>query len=354
MSLATLLLTSVLAIAPSASVPVEASDPVAADSPPAAPARVGAVTISLVGVSDAAPFETAIEARLAPHGVVPFITVERDFAPLPATTASDNLADVWIVVAGQGQMRIVAAHPGHDHIVVRQIPIAAAPSIVSIEEAAIIVEEAVAMALDGTWPRTEQPPGVAITHVEPPPEPAAVEPDPEPSVRRGRHPRGFSIGMSAGAAIVSDEFGDARFGLPALTRLGWVFGGPEDHPDLRASVHANCGWTELFVPGYESYSLLQFMVESRVGITRGPAWVYGVAGLGAGQISRRLKSDARETKTSGGVLATLGAGVSVRVHRRFAVYVEAAASGNASRVGRLSIEGGLSAYFGRTTRKETQ
>lgn len=319
-----------------------------AEDPPSEPVvAAGSVVVTVVGPVDATALATAIEGRLAPLGITSSVQTARDFAPGPVLAGGDRIAEIW-VLAARSELRLVIAEPSHEHVVVRTIPIDEPIRAVSLEEAAVIVEEALVMARADAWPEPAALPAVAVAPPEPPahvvtPAPAPA-PVPAPAPRaRGRFLRGLTLGMSSGVAVANDEYGERHLAVPGMMRLGWVFGKNPEVPDLRVSIAASMGTTELFEPRYDSLSLWQLMAESRLGVTRGPVWIYGIVGIGSGILKRSGASET--TRVSGGALATLGAGVAVRLTHRLAAHVDGVASGNPVGVGRLGLDVGFAAYF---------
>ncbi len=325
------------------------------ETPPAsAPVvRSGSVVISIVGNADPAAVRAAVDGRLASQGLVSLVEVADGFDNAPRTEPEDRLLEVWITIPERGPMRIVMADPTHQHTLVRTIPIEAGPTAVSFEEAAIIVEEALAMVSTGDpWPATEP----AAVRVEPPVPTPAVAPAPPVMVAEppaappsgGRFGRGLFLGGSVGVAAVSDEFGRTRLGIPTGFGVGYLFGRMRDLPDLRISVGGALESTRVFHPDYDSYSQQAFYAESRIGKTRGPVWGYGAVGLGSGFITRRRDRD--RATVSAGVLGKLGAGLGVRLNRRIALHFEGEASGNISRIGMLAFRVGFTTYWARESR----
>jgi hypothetical protein len=131
-------------------------------------------------------------------------------------------------------------------------------------------------------------------------------------------------------------------GVPVLVRVGYVFGHNPRFPDLRTSVEARVG--SISVPSSNTkLTLVQFLAESRIGFTRGPAWMFAIVGLGTGFYSRRYGGPS--IRDSGGVMGTLGVGASVRITRYLAIHLDGVASGHPDLVGRLGFDMGLTGYI---------
>lgn len=309
----------------------------------------GSVAIAVLGPAPADEVLAAVEPRLAGHGMVTHVQAVDDFRPAPLPGPEDRVLDVWIIVASQGPMRIVMADPEHAHVLRRSVPLEGAPTMVSLEEAAILIEETVTSVRSGEpWPSPGPARPTAVPTVVEPPEPAPApapkpEPEPTPLPRARRFPHGFMLGAGAMAAAVSDEFGQTLFGLAGAFDIGYAFGGSATLPRLRATVEAGLHSLRIFHPEYESYSLRSLYVESRIGRARGPVWGYAVLGLGSGVITRRRPDD--RASVGAGVLGKAGAGLAIRLNDRMALRVEGEASGSPSSVGALGLTIGVSSFF---------
>lgn len=310
--------------------------------------RSGSLVVTLVGVTEPAPFTTALQSHLAPRGIVPFVSVDRDFSPWPAVRPDDRVAEAWIVVPTAGPLRIVVTDPSHEHVLVRTVPHdAGPPSAVTIEEVALIVEESVGMAVDGDpWPAPEAAPPVEVSMPRSPePEPAEPAPASDGKPPRANDHRGFVIGAGSGIAVVSDEFGDPRVGVPTRLSLGVAFGGFTDKPDLRLSAELALDRLDVFHPDFDDLSQTQGLALMRAGVRKRGAWVYGMGGVGGGALSRRR--DGNTATLNAGIVGTLGAGVSVGLTKRFALRADVAATGNLNRLGWLGLQLHFETYWGR-------
>jgi hypothetical protein len=260
-----------------------------------------------------------------------------DFAPDPGVVQDDHIADIW-VLAARGQLRLVIADPAHERVVIRTVLVEDPIRAGSLEPAAVALAEALVMVRAEAWPEPATPAPVAVA----PPEPS--KPVVAPARRApGRFLRGLVVGISSGVAAANDEYGHRRLAVPGLFHVGWVFGRNPEIPNLRASIEASVGSVQVFEPVYDSLALWQLLAQSRIGSTLGPVWLYGVVGFGSGILSRRGPDES--TRVEGGALATLGAGVGVRLSRRFALHVDGVASGNPVRVARLGLDVGLATYW---------
>ena len=339
-------LAGVLAVAP-----VEVGDTDTEPADDAAPVeRIGSVVVTLVGNTEPAAFITALEGRLGPRGIVALVGAERDFSPWPAKRPSDCLLEVWIVVPESGSVRIVVADPSHEHVIVRTVPHGSGtPSIVTIEETALIVEEAAAMAAAGDpWPQPEVVERAEIEVVRPPEEPTPeVVPEPEPAHR------GLSVMANVGGiGVASDEFGHPRFAISNSSRIGWVFGPFEQRPALRISAEAELGSAIVPLGGDDVVSLMGLLARSRVGGVVGfmdRVWLYGTGAIGSGLLLRRVND--RRATVSSGILGSVGAGVTVSFVWNGVIGVEVAATGNPSRVGHLSAHFFIGGYLGKRRRR---
>lgn len=341
-----------LAVAPPEVVPETETEtetePAELEPEPEPMARTGSLVVTLVGVTEPAPFTTALQSHLAPRGIVPFVSVDRDFSPWPAVRPDDRVAEAWIVVPTHGPLRIVVTDPAHEHVLVRTVPHdAGPPSAVTIEEVALIVEESVGMALDGDpWPAPQPAPPVEVSMPRlPEPEPSEPAAPPDAKPPRANDHRGFVIGAGSGIAVVSDEFGDPRVGVPTRLSLGVAFGGFRDKPDLRLSAELAIDRLQVFHPDFDDLSQTQGLGLMRAGVRKYGVWFYGMGGVGGGAFSRRRDGDT--ATLNAGIVGTLGAGVSVGLTKRFALRVDLAAAGNLNRLGWLGLQLHLESLWGR-------
>lgn len=338
----------VLAVAPPEVVPAPDTEPAELELEPEPIARTGSLVVTLVGVTEPAPFTTALQSHLAARGIVPFVSVDRDFSPWPAVRPDDRVAEAWIVVPTRGPLRIVVTDPSHEHVLVRTVPHdAGPPSAVTIEEVALIVEESVGMAVDGDpWPAPQAAPPVEVS-MPPPPDPEPTEPAAPPGAKppRANDHRGFVLGAGSGIAVVSDEFGDPRVGVPTRLSLGVAFGGFRDKPDLRLSAELAIDHLQVFHPDFDDLSQTQGLGLMRAGVRKYGVWFYGMGGVGGGAFSRRRDGDT--ATLNAGIVGTLGAGVSVGLTKRFALRADLAAAGNLNRLGWLGLQLHFESLWGR-------
>lgn len=351
-------LLAILALAPPEALAAE-PEPVPEPAPelelePEPVSRTGSLVVTLVGTTEPAPFTTALQSHLAPRGIVVFVSVDRDFSPWPAVRPEDRVAEVWIAVPTRGPLRIVVTDPSHDHVLVRTVPHdAGPPSAVTIEEAALIIEETVGMAVDGDpWPPPEVAPPVEVSMPRPPVSDASEPAAPDTKPPRANDHRGFVIGAGSGIAVVSDEFGEPRVGVPSRLSLGVAFGGFPERPDLRLSAELAIDQLEVFHPDFDNLSQYQGIALMRAGIRKRGVWVYGMSGVGGGAFSRRRDGDT--ATLNAGIVGTVGAGVSVGLSKRFALRVDLAAAGNVSRLGWLGLQLQFETYWGRPRKERSE
>lgn len=328
-------------------------EPPAVPAPPAMPdpvPAVGSVAITIVGPLDPEVLSAAVTDRLAAFGLSPSFATSPDFAPRLGPSPADRVADVWVLVS-KAELRVVIVDPERAHTLVRTQALDGALEAAGLAAAAsTFIEQGTAIAVANAWPASVPLPPVAVEPPAPSSPPAEpVAPAAKPSrPAHGNHPSGIVVGVSGGVAYIRDELESVALGVPVLVRLGYVFGHVPRFPDFRASIEGRVG--SISVPhSATKLTLVQYLAESRVGFTRGPVWMFAIAGVGSGTYTRRRSGES--FRDSNGVMGTLGLGASVRLTRYLALHCDGVASGNPGLFGRLGLDLGLTGYIDVARRK---